>query len=266
MTVFTRVKQILFPIPAHRETISVEFTTRHRGWLTENLGPAVAPPAFPECQLIEQLALKTEELGAKPLWRGYENVPNYPRETANTERSSNQVRSTARAGRFFTWLAIKRRADLIVEFGTAFGISGMYWLAGLKKRGHGRLLTFEPNSIWAEIARENLSRISNRFDLTVGTFEGNIDARLKRGDRIDLAFVDAIHTGDFVRRQFEILAPRMQAGGLILFDDVNFSADMTACWQTLARDRRVHASATLDGRLGIAELAPVQSNLTGGNL
>lgn len=207
--------------------------------------------------MIEELASKTEALGAKPLWHGYKDVSNYPRTTTNTARSSNEVRSTAQAGRFFTWLAMKRCASTIVEFGTAFGISGMYWLAGLEKRRHGRLLTFEPNLIWAEIARQNLSRISDRFDLTVGTFEDNIDVTLRPGDRIDIAFVDAIHTGNFVSRQFEILVPRMQAGGLILLDDVNFSADMATCWQMLARDRRIHASATLDGRLGIAELTPV---------
>ncbi|CAN5310584.1 hypothetical protein BH10PSE9_BH10PSE9_21780 [soil metagenome] len=157
-------------------------------------------------------------------------------------------------GRFYAWLAASRRPQVIVEFGTAFGVSGMYWLAGLKAATGGELLTFEPNTTWAAIADKNLAAISDRYTLTVGTFEDNAE-RVLAGRTIDIAFVDAIHTGAFVRAQYTILRRHMQAGGIVLFDDINFSDDMGACWSEIAIAPEVAASARIGNRLGIVELS-----------
>jgi predicted O-methyltransferase YrrM len=234
--------------------IPINFIQDGPGWLTRNLPARFSPPKPIDAELIEARAAETQALGAKALWNGYEAVRDYPRATSGSARSSDQVRSTASAGRLYAWLAAERAASTIVEFGTAFGVSGMYWLAGLKSNGTGRLLTFEPNETWAEIARGNLAAVNEKFDLVVGTFEDNIARMLKPGGRIDIAFVDAIHTSEFVFRQFAILLPLMQPGGLVLFDDIDFSDDMASCWQEVARDPRIVASATVDKRLGIVEL------------
>jgi predicted O-methyltransferase YrrM len=234
--------------------IPIDFIQDEPGWLTRRLPSRFSPPRSIDADLIEARAAETQALGPKALWNGYEAVRDYPWATSGSERSSDQVRSSASAGRLYAWLAAKRRASTIVEFGTAFGVSGMYWLAGLKRNATGRLLTFEPNETWAGIARGNLAAISEKFDLVVGTFEDNIARMLKPGERIDIAFIDAIHTSEFVFRQFAILLPLMRPGGLVLFDDIDFSDDMASCWQKLARDPRIVASATVDRRLGIIEL------------
>jgi predicted O-methyltransferase YrrM len=234
---------------------SVRFVCGGSGWLVRNLPePHFSPPKLVDADWIEARASETERMGAKPLWAGYAAVPNYSRAAADSKRRSDQVRSPALAGRLFAWLARERAATIIVEFGTAFGVSGMYWLAGLKGNRRGRLLTFEPNAVWVEIARANLASISDQFDLVTGTFEECIDLTLRPGQRIDIAFVDAIHTSAFVFRQFDILISRMAPGGLILFDDINFSDDMASCWHAISRDPRIVASATIGRRLGIVEL------------
>ncbi len=236
---------------------SVRYVRSGNGWLMRNLpGPSLSLPKPIDADRIEARASETERMGAMPLWKGYASVPDYPRATTGSARRSDQVRSTALAGYLFAWLAAERDASIVVEFGTAFGVSGMYWLAGLKRSRHGRLLTFEPNAVWADIARANLASISQDFDLVTGTFEEYIDSTLKPGERIDIAFVDAIHTSAFVFHQFDILMPRMTPGGLILFDDISFSEDMMSCWSAISRDPRIVASATIGRRLGIVELAP----------
>lgn len=241
---------------------SVHFIRNGPGWLVRHLPePYFSPPKPVDADRIEARASETERMGAKPLWAGYAAVPNYPRAAPDSKRRSDQVRSPALAGRLFAWLAAERAPATIVEFGTAFGVSGMYWLAGLKLNSRGRLLTFEPNVEWASIAEANLASISRAFDLVTGTFEERIDSTLLPGQRIDIAFVDAIHTSAFVFRQFEILLPRMTAGGLVLFDDIDFSADMQSCWHTIARDPGVVASATFGRRLGIVELGSSASSL-----
>jgi predicted O-methyltransferase YrrM len=111
-------------------------------------------------------------------------------------------------GRFFAWLATARGAEIVVEVGTAFGISGMYWAAGLEQAGR----------------------------------------------QVDIAFIDAIHTGAFVRSQVDLLLPGMKPGGLLLVDDITFSGDMRKCWSDLAMDERFCAALTLDSRVGLLEL------------
>jgi predicted O-methyltransferase YrrM len=239
-------------MPRHR--LSTEVHRASDGsWLARRL-PAggIEPEEVGEEATIEAVARSTQRLGRLPLWEGYRSLASYA--WSRTEgRTSDEVRSPLAFGRFYAWLAAERRPAAIVEFGTAFGISGMYWLAGLKRAGGGELLTFEPNAIWAEIARRNLARISPRFSLVLGTFEDNAAAALA-GKTVEMAFVDAIHTGAFVRRQLAILRRHLAPGSLVLFDDINFSDDMRACWAEIARQDGLAASASIGGRVGVVEL------------
>ncbi|HEY2616211.1 MAG TPA: class I SAM-dependent methyltransferase [Acetobacteraceae bacterium] len=156
-------------------------------------------------------------------------------------------------GRVFAWLAAARQPQAVVEIGTAFGISGMYWLAGLEIAGSGMLYTFEPNVDWASFAEANLKSISTRFLLIRGTFEEKA-LDVLADVRPEIAFVDAIHTAAFVGAQYELLKKLMAPGGLILFDDINFSEDMRQCWSALAHAPEAAASAQLGSRVGILEL------------
>lgn len=218
------------------------------GWLARRLPGRFVPPLLPVHAVVEERAGLTHETGDRPLWTGYESVTGYPRGGAT--RKPNEVRSEALSGRFYSWLAAQREEAVIVEFGTAFGVSGMYWLSGMRS---GRLYTFEPNADWARSAEENLRAISDRFTLTVDTFEAAGPAMLAPAS-VGIAFVDAIHTGEFVERQYAILRPLMKPGGLVIFDDIDFSPDMTGCWRRIAADPALAASATLTHRVGIIEL------------
>ena len=141
---------------------------------------SVKPPVSRFCTLIEKRAILTNEQGEKPLWEGYQGA-------TKTTRSSNQVRTQPSTGNLFTHLVTLKKPQFAVEFGTAFGISGMYFLAGMEQVKQGQLLTFDPNDIWAKLAKENLEQISPRFQLTIGTFEENIGQVLPGGASIDLA-------------------------------------------------------------------------------
>jgi Predicted O-methyltransferase len=223
-------------------------------WLGRNLPSHLARVnAPPLARRIEERATTTGSRGPQELWDGY--AGSGPVQT----RTSDEVRTDRAMGRLFARLAGARCPEVIVEVGTAFGVSGMYWLAGLESSGSGRLYTFEPNAAWAEIARDNLDAIGERFELVVGTFEDNVDDHLRNGTRIELAFVDAIHTSEWVEPQFDLIVERIAPGGLVLFDDITFSDDMAECWHRIATDPRVRASASLSRRVGIVELTPEAS-------
>ena len=243
-----RIRDFL-EIKGYSYRLSLDWVKREpSSWLASNLpAESFKPRRAAHARRIEARTAATQRLGAKPLWPGYGQD--------GAVRTANEVRTSARMGCLFTWLVLRRKPSVVVEFGTAFGTSGMYWLSGLETTRSGKLFTFEPNREWATIARENLIAISQRFDLTEGTFEDNVQAKLGDGQVIDVAFIDAIHTSAIVLPQFELVLRRLKPGGLVLFDDIDFSEDMADCWLRLAKDTRVGASVAVAGHVGIVEMA-----------
>ena len=227
-------------------------------WLCERLGAdVVKPPRFDRFRSLEATADAVNAVGAQPLWEGYREVyrqdGTVPFAEAAMERRPDQVRTKAQMGRLFAWLAEQRHPALVVEIGTAFGVSAMYWAAGLERAGGGRLLTFEPNPVWQRIAADHLRAFGGVVQSVLGTFEDHVERSLE-GRSIGLAFVDAIHTSAFVDAQVGKLLPHMEPRGLLVLDDIAFSDDMRACWERWACDDRVLASVAVDGRAGILEL------------
>lgn len=223
----------------------------NNAWLGKLLsGESISPPPSSLGVKIEKRAEQTNKKGAQPLWEGYTNN----NDRGGEERMPNMVRTHAAMGNLYTYLVEQKKPDIIVEFGTAFGVSGMYFLAGLEHNKKGKLLTFDPNTVWATLAKENLSSISNKFELTNGTFEDNINRVLPEGQYIDIAFIDAIHTREFVYPQLEIVLSRSKKGTIVIFDDITFSEDMRLCWQELSQDERFTCSVDVAQRVGIVEV------------
>lgn len=189
----------------------------------------------------------TDALGPKPLWQGYRAGP-------DASRRAGQVSKCRAEGAFFAWLVERSGAQTILEFGTAFGASGSYWLAGIEANGSGHLLTFEPNVIWAQIAVRNLAAVSSRFTLTQDMFENHVARLQAAGTQVDIAFIDAIHTRAFVESQLALVRTIAAPGALILLDDIDFSEDMAACWQALSQSGQFAAVYRLGARLGVLEL------------
>lgn len=231
--------------PAGRTQLSLTWL-KPGGWLGAHLTGSV--PHAPRKRRIEAMAEATERLGPQRLADSYGEP--------GGERTPAMVRSSSRAGDVYAWLAQQRRPATIVEFGAAFGVSGMYFATGLEAANCGHLYSFEINREWADIAERNIRSVSDRLTLTRGAFEDCVADVLTA--TIDIAFVDAIHQYDFVMRQFDILEPRMTPGGIILFDDIDFrkpGARMAEAWHDLAGRPDVVAAVEVGGRLGIIELA-----------
>lgn len=210
-----------------------------------SLGRIARPRSFPKEGIVDERVRITDRLGQQPLWEGYGED--------GATRSPSKVRTHRVMGRFYSSLVRAHQPDVIVEFGAAFGVSGMYWLAGLEANDRGRLFTYEVNAAWAAVADDNLAAVGSRYQLVVGTFEENVDATIT--EPIDVAFIDAIHTSAFVETQFDIVAERARSGAIVVLDDIAFSEDMQQCWQRVCKDRRVVAATTVTPRVGLVELA-----------
>jgi predicted O-methyltransferase YrrM len=215
------------------------------GWLGRHLIANI--PHAPRKQEIETAAHATNTLGPQHLAAEYGE--------AGATRTPDGVRSSAYAGDLYAWLVQQRRPAIVVEFGSAFGVSGMYFCAGLESSQTGHLYTFEINREWADIAERNIRTLSNRVTLTRAAFEDEVAAVVRAP--IDLALVDGIHTYEFVMRQFAILKPRMSRGGLIAFDDIDFAKPgtrMHEAWTDIAASNEIVAAVEIQGRLGLVEL------------
>jgi predicted O-methyltransferase YrrM len=230
--------------------IAINWIKKDSSWISQQFsGNSIKPNLNIYSQKIENLAQKTNSLGAQPLWEGYGD-----NNIGGSTRRPDGVRTPAIIGDLYTYLVQQRKPEIVVEFGTAFGVSGMYFLAGLNINNKGKLLTFEPNEVWAKLARNNLSEISNKFELTIGTFEENIDKVLPKNQSIDIAFIDAIHTKEFVMSQLDIVVSRSSSKAIIILDDINFSDSMKECWKEVSTDSRFSGSAIFNNRIGIVEL------------
>lgn len=228
--------------------LGVRLHTRWRkkgGWLGEYLPTRV--PRAPRKRDIEAAAQRTNQLGDQRLADEYGEVDGH--------RTPDDVRTSAVCGDLYAWVVWQRRPLTIVEFGSAFGVSGMYFGSGLAAVGYGHLYSFEINDEWAIIAEKNIGRMTDRFTLTRGSFEDHVDRIVTTP--IDLAFVDGIHTYEFVMRQYAILRQRSAPGALLAFDDIDFKkpgARMREAWDEIAAGRDITAAVEVNGRVGLIEL------------
>lgn len=200
-------------------------------------------PSAPHKERIEGLAAANHErLGPQHLATEYE-LP-------DEKYTVRDVSSPPTQGDLYAWLVAQRRPETVIEFGSGFGVSGMYFTSALEDNQFGHLYSFEINDDWARVAERAIAEISNRFTLTRGAFEDHVD---DIPGRIDLALVDGIHTYDFVMKQWQILQPRMSQGGLVLFDDISYGQGMREAWLEIARSSSVAGAVEFQNRLGLIE-------------
>ncbi len=228
---------------------------KHHSWLFNNIAKGyIRIPDFPDTSKIEAIAKQTHGLGKVELWEGYRKAISDGYRDKGLIREPNQVRIQKNIGKFFVWLLVKKKPNIIVEIGTAFGISGMYWLSGIESLNHGKLITFEPNIAWAGVAIKNLALIGKRFNVVVGKFEDLFNEYFPKEQEINIAFIDAIHTSEAVDVQLGLILKRIPKGGLVVFDDICFSPDLSAYWRKIANDERFAASIEIDNKIGIIEI------------
>jgi len=127
----------------------------------------------------------------------------------------------------------------VLELGTAAGISGMYLLAGIAPKGEGRLISFEGSPELAKLAEGYLRDFVSQntlhnidFEIIVGNFDNTLEGYIKDHNQpIHLAFIDGNHREDATIHYHELVRNVMGGRGVIVHDDISWSANMTRAWQ-----------------------------------
>ena len=112
-------------------------------------------------------------------------------------------------------LALARRAERVVEFGTSLGFSTIHLAAALRDNGSGSLITTEWQHEKAQLAEENLieAGLGDLVEIRVG------DAMETLGEMsgdIDIVFLDGWN--DLYLQVLELLEPHLRPGGLVIAD------------------------------------------------
>lgn len=138
-----------------------------------------------------------------------------------------------------------------IELGTSWGVSGAYQGAALELNDAGRLTTFEGNSEWAAHARRLFGIVGiGRIDQRVGWLDDALEPALAQLGMVDYAYIDADHGEEPNRRYFEAMLPHLNAGAVLVFDDIRLSAEMRRTWSFLREHDRVAGWAAVH-RMGI---------------
>lgn len=144
--------------------------------------------------------------------------------------------------RLVNWMGMQEKRPLqILELGTSLGVTTAY-LAAADSRN--RVVTLEGSAavlnvakgVWRALKLENIE-----------WKEGNIDDTLYiyAREKWDVGYVDANHTYEATMRYVNTLLPVMQEKGVIILDDIHYSARMEQAWKELKEDKRITTSMDL---------------------
>lgn len=144
-----------------------------------------------------------------------------------------------------------------VEIGTAFGVSGMYLGYGLEGNGRGHLHSFDPHPIWQRFGAESLRLATTRVTPHKARFEDAWEDVVKAdGVRVDLAYVDGLHTRDAVFGEYELMMKYPGHRPVFVFDDIHWNAEMDQVWNEIKMRPEVVCRAEIAGRFGVIEVDP----------
>lgn len=119
-------------------------------------------------------------------------------------------------GHLLYQIALSMGARLVVEVGTSYGFSGLFWGAALRRTG-GRLLTIDVNPKKVESARQTFIRAG--LDRIITVHQGDARAILPTiVGPIDVGFIDADKPA--TPAYFDLLWPKLRPGGSIVTDNV----------------------------------------------
>jgi len=142
-----------------------------------------------------------------------------------------------RYGRLLANMASEFGGELIIEFGTSFGISTMYMAAANRK---ATLITMEGCPATAEIARRNFEEAGlENIRMVVGSFENTLPAITDNGVKPGIVFIDGNHRKEAVLNYFGRMAEVSDQDTVIIIDDINYSKEMEEAWDEIKKNRKV---------------------------
>jgi predicted O-methyltransferase YrrM len=173
-------------------------------------------------------------------------------------RSTRRISQIALASKSSLWGKLLYKsvrfagARTCLELGTSLAISASYIASALPREG--RLVTMEGSPAVAAMAADTLKALvpDRRVEVRLGPFNDTLDQTLREVAPLDFVFVDGHHDEAATGRYFRQLLPRMEPGGVMVFDDIRWSGGMRKAWRRIRGEMPRHC---LDlGAVGIVRV------------
>lgn len=146
-------------------------------------------------------------------------------------------------GKLLYRLVLKYKPDLIIEMGTAFGVSTSYLAMANPKIP---VVTIEGNHHFAAIAQtqfkafhlDNIQVVNAYFEVALPHLDIDADKKL-------LVFLDGNHTGSATLEYFEFFRKLKNHHCILVFDDINWSSDMMKAWKLIKQSAKEYRNINL---------------------
>lgn len=119
-------------------------------------------------------------------------------------------------GELLHQIALAMMAQLVVEVGTSYGFSGLFWGAALQRTG-GHLHTIDRDPKKYDASKLTFAQCGLNDRITNHLGDAHDVLKVVPGE-IDIAFIDADKPA--CRDYFEIVWPKLRVGGCVLTDNV----------------------------------------------
>ncbi len=150
---------------------------------------------------------------------------------------------SSKKGEFLFRLAQEYKPLSILELGTSFGISTMYFALAAPQ---SRIITIEGCIDSANVARENFEKGGlKNINLITGPFADKLGLALDMMPSVDVVFFDGNHKKEPTLRYFEQCLEHAHPGTVFIFDDIHWSADMSDAWDVIRAHPRVKVTIDL---------------------
>ena len=131
----------------------------------------------------------------------------------------------------------------ILELGTSLGITTSYLSLA---KPDAKLITMEGSKEIAGVANRNLRNLEIRnTEIIEGNFDDKLLSVISQLSSIDFAFIDGNHRQEPTERYFHQLLSKINNDSILVFDDIHWSKEMEAAWETIKKHEAVRCTIDL---------------------
>jgi len=164
-----------------------------------------------------------------------------------------KISSSRRAQTIVHQLAVTFKPSRVLELGSAFGSATMAMASGLAAVASVRLDGIELDPWRAGIADTNVkSVLGDRGAVHAGSIGEVLPGLVREGGKAGLVFVDAVHRLEETWAYHLCMLDSVHSGAVVVYDDVDWSQDMTRCWREIVATPDVVEAVLLHNRWGVA--------------
>jgi predicted O-methyltransferase YrrM len=131
----------------------------------------------------------------------------------------------------------------ILELGTSLGITTSYLSLA---KPDATLITMEGSKEIADFAKQDFQKLKlKNIELVEGNFDNTLSSVVHGLPTVDFSFIDGNHRKEPTIKYFQQLLAKTNNDSILVFDDIHWSSEMEAAWETIRKNAAVTCSIDL---------------------